>query len=424
MFTKIGESTILDHASIHSEAPVFSDPVIDERFNKFAGELRRVAPKANDFLYFSAIFMHSAEAALINPDGTPKLSRGEPITARWEKKGESWKWVCSNANVRPLKNSNGDIFPEEELLKAYKLWIGKPLCVDHKSASVDAIRGVILDTYYDRTHKRVIGLCALDKVSYPELARGISTGYKTSVSMGTAVGRAICTDCGTVARTEHDFCSHMRSRSCYGEINVDLQPIELSVVVNGADPQAKIRTIIAAANNINDSLTLQEEKLERLSHNNLPKEELAMQVNHLSKEIEKAKSFVVELDGKVMEIKSLLDNPQGNMDANTATDHQSCGTELSPTDETNQEPNGLNVPVRLASGNNSLLDVKSLVSSITGRLDKMENALHTLTNKEDTMSKDTMNKEAYFQGAGGVNEPTPGQKKYPVDPLNEKLRME
>src|SRR5260221_14738484 len=31
-------------------------------------------------------------------------------------------------------------------------------------------------------------------------------------------------------------------------------------------------------------------------------------------------------------------------------------------------------------------------------------------------------KQAYFQGGGGVNEPTPGQKKYPIDPANEKLR--
>ena len=36
--------------------------------------------------------------------------------------------------------------------------------------------------------------------------------------------------------------------------------------------------------------------------------------------------------------------------------------------------------------------------------------------------KDNMNKQAYFQGGGGVNEPTPGQVKYPKDPLNEQLR--
>jgi hypothetical protein len=431
MFTKIGELASIDGSSIQSEESVFSDPSVDERFKKFAGELRRVAPKANDFLYFSAVMLHSAEAALVNPDGTPKLNaRGEQVKAHWEKKGDSWKWVCSDAHVRPLKNSNGDIFPEEELLRAYKLWIGKPLCVDHKSSQVDAIRGVILDTYYDRTFKRVIGLCALDKVSYPELARGISTGYKTSVSMGTAVGRAICTDCGTVARTEHDFCSHMRSKSCYGEINCDLQPIELSIVVNGADPQAKIRTILAHAQEINNALDdsgakinqmISEEinpsnKINQMIGEEVSKPALKAKIDALMAEYHKLKKEIAELE------KMYAEAP----DTNTATDHQSCGTESSPVDETNQESFGLNFPQRLASNNNILLDqVKNLMSSVEGRLNNMENALNTLTNKEDTMSKDAMNKkEAYFQGAGGVNEPTPGQKKYPVDPANEKLRME
>ena len=45
--------------------------------------------------------------------------------------------------------------------------------MDHKSSSVDHVRGFIVDTYYDRTLKRVIALCALDKAGYPQLARQI-----------------------------------------------------------------------------------------------------------------------------------------------------------------------------------------------------------------------------------------------------------
>lgn len=447
-FIKLGELTDISSANIQSSESVFADPSVDERFKKFATELRRVAPKANDFLYFSAVMLHSAEAALVNPDGTPKLnSRGELVKAHWEKKGDSWKWVCSEAHIRPLKNSNGDIFPEEELLKAYKLWIGKPLCVDHKSSQVDSIRGVILDTYYDRAFKRVIGLCALDKVSYPELARGIQTGYKTSVSMGTAVGKAICTDCGTVARTEHDFCSHMRSKSCYGEINIDLQPIELSIVVNGADPQAKIRTILAHAKDLNDALDDSSEKINKMISEELePSEKINKMINEeltpanrinqmigeeVSKPALKARleSLMAQYHRLFREIKNLEEQYKNTPDENTVTDNQSCGTESSSEDQTNQEPFGLNFPQRLASNNNALFNqiknLKNIMSSVEGRLNNMENALNTLTNKEDTMSKDAMNKkEAYFQGAGGVNEPTPGQKKYPVDPANEKLRME
>jgi len=43
-----------------------------------------------------------------------------------------------------------------------------------------------------------------------------------------------------------EFCSHVKSRTHYGEINLDLNPIELSIVVTGADPRAKIRKIIAS----------------------------------------------------------------------------------------------------------------------------------------------------------------------------------
>ena len=246
MFVKQGELIELGRNAIQSVDAV--SPILDQHvllnFSKTASSLKKIAPKANDFLYFSAVIMHSAEASTINEDGTQKLTRtGEPVVASWEKKGESWKWKCNDLTVKAYRNSNGDIFPEEELVKAYKKWIGKPLCIDHKSNSVDHVRGFIVDTYYDRNLKRVIALCALDKFNYPDLARKVSTGYSNSVSMGTAVGKAICYDCGNVARVEQDFCNHMRAKSCYGEINIDLSPIELSIVVNGADPQAKIKHI-------------------------------------------------------------------------------------------------------------------------------------------------------------------------------------
>jgi hypothetical protein len=413
-FVKLGEALILGPNNIQAPESVFSDPAIESRFRKFAGELRRIAPKADDFLYFSAVMMHAAEAALVNNDGTPKLSsRGEPLKAHWEKKGESWRWVCSDSNTRPYKNSNGDIFPEEELLRAYKNWVGRPLCVDHKSSSVDAIRGVILDTYYDRALKRVIALCALDKVTYPDLARKVSTGYSTCVSMGTAVGKAICSDCGNVARTEGDFCSHMKTRSCYGEINCDLQPIELSIVVNGADPQAKIRTIIAAANTLNNHLRATEEEIVRLSDSTG-----SDQVNKL-KELEEDLKRANE---KLAELKSLLETETGSGAAEPPYG-QTSGRLSDAVDEVDQSF-GLNLPERLASNNDALInELQNLKSSMEERLYNMERTLYNIHNKEEIMSKDApMNKEAYFQGGGGVNEPTPGQKKYPVDPLNENLR--
>jgi hypothetical protein len=45
-----------------------------------------------------------------------------------------------------------------EDIPAYKKWVGKPLCIDHKSSSVDHVRGFIVDTYYDAQRKRVVAL--------------------------------------------------------------------------------------------------------------------------------------------------------------------------------------------------------------------------------------------------------------------------
>ena len=107
---------------------------IQQRFVKFAKQLKRVSKKANDFIYFSTIMLHSGEASLINQDtgDSIKDSRGNIITAEWvvDKRTGSWKWKCSDSNVKPYKNNNGDIFPESELKKAYRKWVGRPLCKD------------------------------------------------------------------------------------------------------------------------------------------------------------------------------------------------------------------------------------------------------------------------------------------------------
>jgi len=238
---------------------IASNPEVISRFEQVLKMLktakknagRKVSPKIDDFLYASCIMMHAAESSLINQEtGEPLLNaKGEAVSGGFkvitDHKGQpSVKWESVD-NIQPYKNGNGDIFPEEDLLKAYKEWIGKPLCRDHVSSTVDGIRGIIIDTFYDPKRKRVHALFALDRKNYADLARKVEAGYATSVSMGTAVGRSICSDCGSVATTEAEYCSHVKTRECYGEVNKDLSPIELSIVVTGADPAAKIKTVLA-----------------------------------------------------------------------------------------------------------------------------------------------------------------------------------
>ena len=443
-FLKLGEAHEIRLEDTASCIPEVSPEVL-ENFRKFATNLKKIAPKAEDFLYFSAIMMHAAEASSLNEDGTPKLTlQGEPVKVGWDTSGNTWKWSTNDPNIKPYKNSNGDIFPEEELIKAYKKWKHKPLCVDHKSSSVDHVRGFIVDTYYDRALKRVVALCALDKAGFPQLARQISTGVSNCVSMGTAVGRAICYDCGRVARTESDFCSHMKNKSCYGEINVDLNPIELSIVINGADPRASIKHIIAAANTMNTYLENRAKELDKIAdltysanitvndNNDKPgaPDNKSTQINVTSTDLS---TFRTEVDAAFKKLEDFKVAKNPDFDTNNVASNQSSGSlamdEGAPTDSglALQTPQTL----RFAAADveaESLAELQQVTTAIEATLNQMKKSLDKLAKttktQEETMSgsQKEINKQAYFQGAGGVNEPTPGQVKYPKDPLQEQLR--
>lgn len=437
-FLKLGEAQEIRLESIESCLPAVSAEVLEE-FRKTANSLKKVAPKAEDFLYFSAVMMHAAEASALNDDGTVKLNlQGEPVKVGWDKSGGTLRWMSNDPSIKPYKNSNGDIFPEEELVKAYKKWQFKPLCVDHKSSSVDHVRGFIVDTYYDRNLKRVIALCALDKAGYPQLARQISTGVSNCVSMGTAVGKAICSDCARVARAEADFCDHMRRKSCYGEINVDLNPIELSIVVNGADPKANIKHIIAAANTLNSYVETKQQEIKKMAEDftaniNFGKGDMGngtgavTNVNITSKDLETFKSDVSKAIAEFQKLQSSLNEENMPEHGNDLASNQ-----LSGVDDTTAADSGLAPPhARYAStdvGVDTIAELREVMKSIETKLGQTKVSLDKLANtstqkQEENMSgNNNINKQGYYQGAGGVNEPTPGQAKYPKDPLNEQLR--
>src|SRR5579871_5049185 len=110
-FNKYGETAEIRIENTESCIPAVS-PEILENFQKFAANLKKIAPKAEDFLYFSAVMMHAAEAAALNDDGTlRKNARGEDVVVGWDKSNNSWKWTSNDPNIKPYKNSNGDIFP-------------------------------------------------------------------------------------------------------------------------------------------------------------------------------------------------------------------------------------------------------------------------------------------------------------------------
>jgi hypothetical protein len=449
-FHKIGESFEISRIeTFESCLPSVSAEVL-EQFKKTAHSLKKVAPKAEDFLYFSAVMMHSAEASALHDDGTHKLNaHGEEVKVGWDKSEGTWRWMTNDPSIKPYKNSNGDIFPEEELVKAYSKWRGKPLCIDHKSSSVDHVRGFIVDTYYDRALKRVIALCALDKAGYPQLARQVSTGVSTNVSMGTAVGKAICSDCARVAKTEADFCDHMRRKSCYGEINVDLNPIELSIVVTGADPKASIKHIIAAANTLNAYVETKAKELKKVADNfkaNInftkgnptdygsdPKDAgTVTNVEITSKDLDSFKQDVNKAIEDFEKLQSSLNAEEENLH-NHGNDlaSSSDSTDTDAMGVSGLDDNGLAPPhARFASEDvevDSIAELRKVTASIATQLDQMKECFNKLEKTSTKIQEENMsgskeiNKKGYYQG---TEEPTPGQTKYPADPLNSKLRTD
>ena len=229
---------------------ILADPNIVKRMSKTAQSIKSISPRSDDFLYFSIIFMKAAESSLLDENGgIKKLANGEEA---WGHFDSSWRW---HGNVPPHRNNNHDIFPEAELKVAAKEWVGLPLCRDHESSSVDGIRGIILDTHYDEKFKQIVGLCALDKANYPDLASKVQKGLVRYGSMGTAVETSVCTECGNMAKLATDYCNHVKTRSCHGEINVGLKPIEYSLVVQPAEPGAILLKCIASLNTYKDQFT-------------------------------------------------------------------------------------------------------------------------------------------------------------------------
>jgi len=241
MFKKVCFSPENNIVGTYDQQEILANPKLIRRFTKLANSIKNIAPKSDDFLYFSIVFLKAAESALLDEKGSlKKVSSGENA---WGFFDENWKW---NGNVQPHRNNNKDIFPEAELMKAANSWIGLPLCRDHESSSVDGIRGIILDTHYDEKFKQIIGLCALDKVNYPELARKVETGLVRYGSMGTAVETSICSECGNRATTQDEYCNHITNKTAHGEVNVGLKPIEYSLVVQPAEPGAVLLKCIAS----------------------------------------------------------------------------------------------------------------------------------------------------------------------------------
>lgn len=185
-------------------------------------------------------------------------------------------WFRARAIDADVSNENGDYFSEKELLKevdidkkgtkipAYQTFVDCPVHTNHDNQDVEKSKGWISYAEWDDKNKCVYVIGYIDSEAYPHIARGITKGYMKDVSMGCQVEYSLCSICGNKARTEKDYCAHMRDnkgREYTGrsgkdgrsgsyvknklvyEENYGIKFIELSLVCDGAFEHCKIEDV-------------------------------------------------------------------------------------------------------------------------------------------------------------------------------------
>lgn len=156
-------------------------------------------------------------------------------------------------------NNNGDYFSADELRRAYHTFNSRGVFVNHQSDDVEKCRGRIVQAdLIDRPGECYVTLVlGVDERAFPQLARSIRKGYVRDVSMGATVKYSHCSVCNNQAYNERQYCQHLanykgasfQGRKVY-EDNRDVNFFEISFVVDGADPDAKILELIQTRNNM------------------------------------------------------------------------------------------------------------------------------------------------------------------------------
>lgn len=162
-------------------------------------------------------------------------------------------------------NQNFDGFPSEELKKAYKTFLGKPVFVNHHNEDPDRARGRVVAARYAEAgdDKYIEVIQEVDAARFPKLAHELETGGLDAVSMGTQAGRTFCSFCGHEAEGFMDMCDHVLAFKgqyltrtadnglpedvlVYEECR-DLSFFELSYVFDPADETALVSSVVLAS---------------------------------------------------------------------------------------------------------------------------------------------------------------------------------
>jgi len=109
-------------------------------------------------------------------------------------------------------NDNGDAFSAKELQKAASTFVGVPLFTNHQNDDIEKAKGDCVHSWFDKEAGGIFIIGRVDKVAYPQLARGIEEGFITGTSMGCTVEASLCSICHNQANIATDYCDHVANR--------------------------------------------------------------------------------------------------------------------------------------------------------------------------------------------------------------------
>lgn len=155
--------------------------------------------------------------ATYNPTGVIKIQAaalnenlGEQFkTHIVEQKDPRFVYAIARAVTADVPNKNHDLFPLDEIKRAYTTFIGRNIFLDHNTKSVRNAVGKIIAAELredEEGHTYVACLFKIDRELHPDIARKIENGIIDSVSMGANVQNTCCNKCGNKAAREADFC--------------------------------------------------------------------------------------------------------------------------------------------------------------------------------------------------------------------------
>ncbi|MEI6423254.1 MAG: hypothetical protein WCP55_13615, partial [Lentisphaerota bacterium] len=171
---------------------------------------------------------------------------------------------CPHCQSKDINDWEADMFGRQgELLTrtasgkwAFDTWRGCPV---HENHNEEITIGTIEDVWPEPDDKAICEMLSIDRRANDRLARKIEAKQVEETSMGVLVGSSICGHCFNVSNDESRWCEclkkhkgriHPRTGRHVFEILKNIQGAEHSIISvgYGADPQAKLKVVLASAN--------------------------------------------------------------------------------------------------------------------------------------------------------------------------------